>query len=63
MDPRPDDDLPPALAASLCATCARRRVVRSARGSVFLHCSRSAEDPRFPKYPAQPVRTCSGFEA
>ena len=48
--------------AGLCADCAWARVVRTARGSAFLRCGRSDEDPRYPKYPPLPVRRCDGFE-
>jgi len=37
------------------------RVVASAKGSTFLLCRRSADDPRYPKYPPQPVFACRGF--
>ncbi len=46
----------------LCATCRHARVVRNRRGSAFWLCGRSATDPRFPKYPPLPVRTCPGHE-
>jgi len=47
----------------LCATCRHRRVVRSAKGSVFTLCERSfAEPTRFVKYPRLPVLRCDGFE-
>lgn len=48
--------------AGLCPGCAHVRPVRSARGSLFLRCSLAARDPRFPKYPPQPVVRCSGHE-
>jgi hypothetical protein len=47
---------------SLCLSCAWKRDVVSGRGSRFLLCRRSATDPRFPKYPMQPVPRCPGFE-
>jgi hypothetical protein len=34
--------------------------VRSARGSSFWLCGLHDRDPRFPKYPPLPVRTCAG---
>lgn len=46
----------------LCATCRHRRVIRTERGSVFVLCQRAKDDPRFPRYPPQPVARCSGFE-
>ncbi len=46
----------------LCETCAHLRQVTSARGSTFLLCERSRTDPRYPKYPPQPVVRCAGFE-
>ena len=45
----------------LCPRCAHVKVVRSGKGSVFYLCLLSAEDPRFPKYPPQPVVSCEGF--
>jgi hypothetical protein len=32
--------------------------VESARGSTFFLCKVAREDPRFPKYPPQPVVAC-----
>ena len=46
----------------LCQTCRHVRLVATARGSTFFLCERSRADPRFPKYPPQPVRACTGFE-
>lgn len=46
----------------LCGSCARGRRIRSGRGSTFWLCGRSATDPRYPRYPALPVRACAGFE-
>jgi hypothetical protein len=46
----------------LCLNCRHAHVVRSAKGSVFYRCDRSAGDPAFPKYPRLPVRECAGFE-
>jgi hypothetical protein len=37
--------------------------VESSRGSRFWLCGRSADDPRFAKYPRLPVLQCAGFEA
>jgi hypothetical protein len=47
----------------LCAECVHQRIVRSARGSSFVLCGLSAEDPRFPKYPRLPVVRCAGYAA
>ena len=47
----------------LCARCRHVRVIRSAKGSTFTRCSLASSNPAFPKYPPQPVRVCSGFEA
>jgi hypothetical protein len=51
-----------AAGLGLCATCRHARRVASARGSVFSLCARSADDPRFAKYPRLPVLRCAGFE-
>jgi len=48
-------------AESLCARCRWVREIRSAKGSTFSLCTRSKDDPAFPKYPPQPVVACSGF--
>jgi hypothetical protein len=46
---------------SLCETCAHLREVVSGTGSRFLLCRLSQSDPRFPKYPPQPVHRCEGY--
>lgn len=46
---------------SLCAACLRGRPIVSGRGSTFLLCEHSQDDPRFPKYPTQPVVSCGEF--
>ena len=50
-------------ATSLCISCAFLRVVTSGRGSRFLLCRKAEEDPRFAKYPPQPIVRCSGYES
>lgn len=47
---------------SLCPTCRHVQRVESAKGSVFWMCGRAKSDPRFPKYPPQPVVSCAGHE-
>jgi hypothetical protein len=49
-------------AAGLCTACAHARRIASARGSTFWLCERSADDPRFAKYPRLPVVRCAGYE-
>ena len=51
-----------AVAVGLCATCAHAKVIMSSRGSTFTLCQLSFVDPRFAKYPALPVRACSGYQ-
>lgn len=46
----------------LCPTCTWVQRVESQKGSVFWLCRKGKEDPRFPKYPPQPVWACAGFE-
>ena len=46
----------------LCGRCAWARRVTSAKGSAFLRCGRSDDDPQYPRYPALPVARCAGFE-
>jgi hypothetical protein len=48
---------------SLCETCMHKREIISGKGSRFLLCQLSQADPRYPKYPPQPVVRCSGFVA
>ena len=38
------------------------RIVTSARGSQFILCRKSQDDPRFKKYPPQPIARCGGYE-
>lgn len=45
----------------LCATCVHLELLGSKR-SVFVRCALSDEDPRFPRYPPLPVRSCAGYE-
>jgi hypothetical protein len=47
---------------SLCERCVSMRVVVTPR-SRFLLCEKSRGDPRYPKYPPQPVVRCDGFQA
>lgn len=46
----------------LCAECQHGREVVSSKGSRFWLCRRSEHDPRFPKYPRLPKRSCFGYE-
>ncbi|MFM7282402.1 MAG: hypothetical protein ACKO32_11545 [Planctomycetia bacterium] len=46
----------------LCPQCVHARGIESAKGSLFLLCGRAKEDPRYPRYPGQPVVACRGFE-
>jgi hypothetical protein len=48
-------------AEGLCATCARARRITNDRGSVFVLCLHSTNDPSFPKYPRLPVIACRAF--
>jgi hypothetical protein len=62
---RPDSPRPPGPASpygGLCASCRHGRTIRSERGSVFVLCERAKLDPRFQRYPPQPVVVCDGFE-
>ncbi len=47
---------------SLCESCARAREVVTPKGSRFLLCRLSLADPRYPKYPPQPVVRCEGYQ-
>jgi hypothetical protein len=46
----------------LCGACRHSRVIETRRGATFRLCERSADDPRYPRYPALPVVDCAGFE-
>ncbi len=50
------------VAPGECGTCRQARVVRSARGGVFVLCRRARLDPAYPKYPALPRRGCPGYD-
>lgn len=50
-------------APGLCADCVHALRIESARNSVFILCSLSLTDARFPKYPRLPVLSCSGFRS
>jgi hypothetical protein len=56
MEGKPDEK------AGLCATCRHQKLNRNDRGSVFVFCRRSEQEPRFPKYPPLPVLRCTGHE-
>jgi hypothetical protein len=47
-----------AFPSSVCNGCQHLRVVRSGRGSTFLLCQFSQLNPRWPKYPPQPLPYC-----
>ena len=51
----------PTAGGGLCPDCANVRVVTNPRGSRFYLCTLSAVDPRYPKYPPQPVVACAGY--
>ncbi len=49
------------IVVSLCERCRSMREIRSGKGSRFLLCELARAEPRFPKYPPQPVVQCSGY--
>jgi hypothetical protein len=62
-DRRADDEARRAQdAAGLCADCRHAQKVISDRGANFYLCQLSFSNPSFAKYPALPVRSCSGYE-
>jgi hypothetical protein len=69
MAEREDDPDPPRAGrrppapgpAGLCPDCRHVKIVTSERGSTFLLCRKAAVDPRFPRYPPQPIVSCPGF--
>ena len=46
----------------LCESCVHAKEIPSVKGTTFIRCERSFTDPRFPRYPTLPVRTCAGYE-
>jgi len=48
--------------SGLCADCRHAQRIESSKGSLFLLCTLSKIDLRFPKYPRLPVLTCSGYD-
>jgi hypothetical protein len=55
-------DNPRSPYGGLCSECRHTRIIRSEKGSVFVMCGRAKTEPRFPRYPPQPVVGCPGFE-
>jgi hypothetical protein len=51
----------PVAGDGLCPVCRNVRIITSDRGAMFYLCRLSASDPRFPRYPMQPVVACPGF--
>jgi hypothetical protein len=49
------------MSLSLCESCASMREVVTPKGSRFLLCQLCATDPKYPKYPPQPVPWCNGY--
>jgi hypothetical protein len=49
------------MSGSLCETCAWMRSVVTRKGSRFLLCQLSQKNPRYRKYPSQPVVRCDGY--
>lgn len=47
--------------AGLCADCIHARQIESSRGSTFVLCEMSQENPQFAKYPRLPVLSCRGY--
>ena len=47
----------------LCPGCRHVQRVDSQKGSSFWLCRKGKDDPRFAKYPPQPVWSCAGFTA
>ena len=56
------EDGPRRPLAGLCDGCEHQQIVRNTRGSAFSLCTRSREDPSYPRYPRIPVLACDGFE-
>jgi hypothetical protein len=52
----------PPTTTSLCHSCSWLRLITSGRGSRFFLCRKAQDDPRYAKYPPQPILRCSGYE-
>ena len=50
------------MVQSLCETCTLMREIITRKGSRFLLCQLSHTDPKYPKYPPQPVVRCGGYQ-
>ena len=50
-----------AVQPGLCTGCVHLQLLASPR-SVFVRCGLADADPRFPRYPALPVRDCAGYQ-
>ena len=48
--------------SGLCGACQHGQMVPAAR-SIFWMCRLAKQDPNFARYPAIPVRQCSGYVA
>ncbi|MGH2905145.1 MAG: hypothetical protein ACRDKI_00055 [Solirubrobacterales bacterium] len=46
----------------LCDDCTHAKLIRNTRGSVFLMCTLSKTDERYPKYPRAPIQDCAGHK-
>ena len=49
------------MTKSLCEKCQNLQEVSTAKGSRFLLCRLSKNDPSYPKYPPQPIVQCEGY--
>ncbi len=47
--------------ASLCLICHYVKRIRTRKSSTFYLCGLHSKDPRFVKYPHQPVLSCKGY--
>lgn len=54
--------MPISLPVGLCTACQYAKIIRSAKGSVFIMCGLAKTDPRYNKYPVLPVLLCRGYE-
>jgi hypothetical protein len=50
-----------AIEAGLCARCVWAKPLTTKGGATLYLCGLSERDPRYPKYPPLPVRSCLGF--
>ena len=58
----PDVETKMEATIGLCTSCRHAKSLRTKGGTVIYLCGLSLSDPRFPRYPQLPVKTCPGYD-